>query len=142
VFGSSDFISSKYVLKKGHLGEKVRCFLLKSDRHRNSVEIDRLGLGPRSPRFGNHYVSAQAGFLQRNSAIEKKSRRFSSTEFSSPRSVDACLLSGKVQTTMATAPPPGYIPPQFQDPRAARLAEKTRKWHQGRLHRSLTVLMF
>src|SRR5579859_147120 len=35
---------------------------------------------------------------------------------------------------MATAPPPGYIPPQFQDPRAARLAEKTRKWHQGRHH--------
>jgi len=35
---------------------------------------------------------------------------------------------------MAAAPPPGYIPPQFQDPRATRLAEKTRKWHQGRQH--------
>src|SRR5690348_14169591 len=33
---------------------------------------------------------------------------------------------------MATAPPPGYIPANLQDPRAARLAEKTRKWHQSR----------
>ena len=35
---------------------------------------------------------------------------------------------------MATAPPPGYIPAKLQDPRAARLAEKTRKWHQSRHH--------
>ena len=39
---------------------------------------------------------------------------------------------------MATAPPPGYNPAQFQDPRAARLAEKTRKWHQGRHHSFLS----